>query len=55
MAKKPPPNAGDTGSVPGLEESLEEEMATDSSILIQEIPWTEKPVGYSPQGTKIWT
>ena len=53
--KKPPPNAGDTGSVPGLEDPLEEEMATHSSIFIREIPWTEKPVGYGPQGTKSWT
>ena len=26
-------NAGDTGSIPGLEEPLEEEMTTHSSIL----------------------
>ena len=26
----------------GQEDSLEEEMATHSSILAQEIPWTEK-------------
>ena len=43
----PPANArdaGDTGSVPGgMEENpLEEEMATHSSILAWEIPWTEE-------------
>ena len=29
----------------GREDSLEEEMATHSSILAWEIPWTEKPGG----------
>ena len=29
----------------GQEDSLEEEMATHSSILAQEIPWTEEPGG----------
>ena len=27
-------------------------MATHSSVLAQEIPWTEEPVGYSPWGYK---
>ena len=36
-------NAGDLGSIPGSERSLEEEMATHSSILAWEIPWTEEP------------
>ena len=31
----------------GGEDPLEKEMATYSSILAWEIPWTEKPVGYS--------
>ena len=30
------------------EDSLEKQMATHSSILAWEIPWTEKPVNYSP-------
>jgi len=34
---------GDTGSTPGLGRSLEEEMATHSSILAWRIPWTEEP------------
>ena len=38
-------NAGNTGSVPGLGRSSGEEMATHSSILAWEIPWTEKPGG----------
>ena len=33
VVKNPPANAGDTGSIPGLEEPLEEEMTTHSSIL----------------------
>ena len=36
----------------GGEDSLEKEMATHSSILAWEIPWTEEPVGYSPWGPK---
>ena len=33
------------------EDPLKEEMATHSSILAQEIPWTEEPGGlYSPWG-----
>ena len=31
--KNPPASAGDTASIPGLEDSLEKEMATHSSIL----------------------
>ena len=34
---------GDVGSIPGLGRSLEKEMATHSSILAWEIPWTEEP------------
>ena len=33
-------NAGDVGLIPGLGRSLEQEMATHSSILALEIPWT---------------
>ena len=29
---------------------MEEEIATHSSILAWEIPWTEEPGGYSPWG-----
>ena len=38
-------NAGDPGSIPGSEDPLEKEMATHSSILTWEIPWTEEPGG----------
>ena len=46
MVKNLPANAGDTGLIPGPERfpwTLEEEMATLSSILAWEIPWTEVP------------
>ena len=41
-------NAGDTGDIVrslGQKDPLEEEMATHSSILAWEIPWTEEPGG----------
>ena len=44
VVKNLPANAGDirdAGSIPGMGRSLEEEMATHSSILIWKIPWTE--------------
>ena len=31
------------GSIPGLEDPLEKEMATQSNILAWRIPWTEEP------------
>ena len=38
------------------EDSLEEEMATHSSILAWEIPWTEDPGGLQSMGLqKSWT
>ena len=36
-------NMGDLGSIPGLEDPLEKEMATHSNILAWRIPWTEEP------------
>ena len=36
-------NAGDLGSIPGLEDNMREGMATHSSILAWRIPWTEEP------------
>ena len=49
QVKKPPANAGDIGDVGSIPESgrLSEikEMATHSSILAWEIPWTEEPGG----------
>ena len=43
MVNNPPVNAGDTSLIPGLEDPLEKEMATHSSILAWKIPWTEGP------------
>ena len=45
MVKNPPANAGDTGSILGPEDPLEEGMAVHSSILAWRIPWTEEPGG----------
>ena len=52
MVKNPTAKAGDVGSSPGSGRSLEKEMATHSSILAWEIPWTEEPGGFSPWGCK---
>ena len=48
-------NAGDAGSIPDQADSLEKEMATHSSILAWEIPWTEDPAGYSPESQELDT
>ena len=45
-----PANVGDLGLISGLGRSLEEEMATHSSILDWEIPWTEEPGGLQSLG-----
>ena len=48
MVKNLPPNAevaGDSGRSLGWEDPLEKEMATHSSILAWEIPWTKEPGG----------
>ena len=44
-------NAGDLSSIPGLGRSQEKEMATYSSIVPWEIPWTEELVGYCSWGS----
>ena len=36
----------------GQEDALEEEMATDSSILAWRIPWTEEPGGLQSMGVQ---
>ena len=44
-------DAGDTGSIPGSGRfSLEEKMATHSSILAWKIPWTEETGGLQSKG-----
>ena len=45
-------DAGDPGSISGLEDPLEEGMATHSSTLVWKIPWTEDLVCYSSRGHK---
>ena len=48
VVKNLPANAGnirDLGLIPGLEDPLEEGMATHSSIFAWRIPWTEEPGG----------
>ena len=42
VVKNSPANAGNEGSIPGLEDSLEKEMATHSSIVAWVILWTEE-------------
>ena len=39
-------------AVPGMGRSLEEEMATHSSIFAWRIPWTEKPGGLQSMGSQ---
>ena len=50
-------NVGDLGSIPGSGRSLSwedllKELATDSSILAWEIPWTEEPGGLQSMGSQ---
>ena len=40
------------GSIPGLEDPLEKEMATHTSIFAWEIPWTEEPGGLQFMGSE---
>jgi len=40
----------------GREDPLEKEMATHSSIIAWEMPWTEKPHGLQSTGVQMsWT
>ena len=54
VVKKLPANKGELGSIPASGKSLEEEVATHSSILACETPWTEDP-GRLPWGGKSET
>ena len=49
-----PAYAGDLGSIPGSGRSLEEGMATHSSILNWKIPWTEESGGLVHGVTKMY-
>ena len=48
-------HAGDAGLIPDQEDPLEKEMATHSSILAWETPWTEGLAGHSPWSCKSLT
>ena len=49
-AKNPPTTQETWVRFLGREDPLEKEMATDSSILAWEIPWTEVPGGLQSMG-----
>ena len=55
VVKNPPAKAGDEGLSLDWEDLLEEEIATHSSILAWEIPWTEEPGGLQPMGSQSRT
>ena len=55
VVKNLPANSGDTidsGLIPGLARSLEEGMATHSSILAWGISWTEEPGELQSMGSQ---
>ena len=41
--KRSASNVGDLGSIPGLGDPLEKEMATHSSTIAWKMPWMEEP------------
>ena len=52
MVKNLSANAGDVGSIPGLEDPLERKMATHSNIPAWEIPLTEETGGLQSMGSQ---
>ena len=52
VAKNIHANAGDAGSALGGKDLLEKGMATHSSILVRNIPWTEEPHGLQSMGSQ---
>ena len=50
VVKNLPANAGDLGSVTGLERFPEKEVAILSNILAWKIPWTEESGGLQSTG-----
>ena len=54
VVKNLPANTRDMGSIQylGQEDPLEKEMATHSSILVWETPWTEESGGLQSMGSK---
>ena len=55
MVKNLPANSGDAGLIPGLGRSPEKEMATHSTILAWETPWSEEPGGLQSMGLQSRT
>ena len=45
-------NAGDADSIPGLEDPLEEGMATHPTTLAWRILWTKEPGGLQSMGSQ---
>ena len=54
MVKNPPAMPETWVRSLGWEGPLEKEMATHSSTLAWEIPWTEEPGGLQPMGSQSW-
>ena len=55
VVKNPPAVAEGVGLILDQGDPLEKEMATHSSILAWEIPWTEEPGGLQSMGSqKSW-
>ena len=52
MVKSLPATAGHAGLTPGWGRSLDKDMATHSSILAWEIPWTEEPGRLESMGSQ---
>ena len=52
MVKNPPAKAEDVYLIPGQEDLLEKEMATHSSILAWDIPWTKETGGLQSIGAQ---
>ena len=52
MVKNPPVMQETQVRSLGLEDPLEKELATDSSILAWEIPWTEEPGRLQSMGSQ---
>ena len=53
LVKNPPAIQETQGQFLGGEDPLEKEMATHSSVLAREIPWTEEPRQVTVHGVAI--
>ena len=52
VVNNPPANARDAGLSLGQEDPLKKEVATHSSVLTWEIPWTEEPGRLQTMGSQ---